>query len=84
MLSYGALESIWLTTKCHPVVIAGHNDTRYFCVLCGETFLTNEEFAIHTTDYEESQYPCASCDEYFRKSTDLTDHVYTDYEKIWI
>ena len=62
-----------------PVVMACHDDINqlplYFCVLCGETFPTNEEFAIHTTDYEESQYPCASCDEYFRTSTDLTDHV---------
>ena len=64
--------------------MACHDDINplplYFCVLCGETFLTNEEFAIHTTDYEESQYPCTSCDEYFRTSTDLTDHIYTDHE----
>ena len=64
--------------------MACHDDINqlplYFCVLCGETFLTNGEFAIHTTDYEDSQYPCASWDEYFRTSTYLTDHVYTDHE----
>ena len=67
-----------------PVVMACHDDINQlpscFFVLCGQTFLTNEEFAIHTTDYEESQYPCASCDEYFGPSTYLTDHVYTDHE----
>ena len=48
--------------------------------MCGETFLTNEELAIHTADHEESQHPCASCDACFRTNTDLADHVYTEHE----
>ena len=67
-----------------PVVIAGHDDLNqlplYFCLSCGETFLSNEELEFHTKDHEESRHPCASCDEYFRTTTDLADHVYTDYE----
>ena len=47
---------------------------------CGDTFLSNEELELHTKDHEESRYPCASCDEFFRTTTDLADHVYTEHE----
>ena len=67
-----------------PVVIAGHDDLNqlslYFCVSCGETFLSNEELELHTKNHEESRYPCASCDECFGTTTDLADHVYSEHE----